>query len=148
MAQITVKNTTWEIPESGSPCDQWRIYFDKLKKEFGADNAKMIWLITWQKNGDLSCTTNAKFNTWLKRNEIDVSTAATRAVADVSEIGSNILGIGKGLTKVIQIGIPVTLGAVFLAILFMLFKTSKDNNLKDVAVMATPVGRASKLLGK
>lgn len=146
MATITIKNKTWEIPESDSPCDQWRVYFDKLKKEFGHDNAKMIWLITWQKNGNLGCTTNTKFNTWLKRNEIDVSTAATRAVADVSQIGSNILGIGKGLTKAIQIGVPVTLGAVLLAILFMLFKTSRDSNLKDVATMATPAGRAAKLL--
>ena len=136
--QVKVRDKVWEIPESNSPCEQWRIYFDQLKKELGEVNARLVWLITWQSNGSASCTTNADFNAWLKQNEIDVSSAATRAVADVSSIGGNILGLGKNLTKMISVGVPVVLGLVLLVVLYGLYKTVREVNVGDLVKVATP----------
>jgi len=144
--EIAIKKRKFLIPESGDPCDLWRAYFSKLKKEVGHENAKMIWLITWSKNGDTSCTTNADFNRFLKKNEIDVSSAATRAVADISAIGGNILGLGKNLTKIISVGVPVALTVVLVVILIMLFNTAKKADATDLA-MLHPAGRAAKLGG-
>ena len=134
------------IPTSSSPCDSWRAYFKKLKEKFGAVNARMIWLKTWEVNGSASCTTNANFNKWLKQNDIDVSSAATRAVADISQVGGNILGFGKTMTKAMMIGVPATLGVVVLMILIFLFRVSKEAKITDLAALH-PAGRAAKLSG-
>lgn len=146
MAEITIGKKVFFIPEPGSPCDLWKAYFKKLKSEVGAENAKMLWLVTWGKNGSASCTTNPDFNRWLKKNRIDVSNAATRAVADVSAIGENILGFGKNMTKVLSFGVPILLGGVTIVILIVLFNTAKKADLSDVAAL-TPAGRAAKLSG-
>lgn len=146
MPEVTVGNKSFFIPESDSPCDLWRAYYDKLLKEVGRNNARTIWLVTWTQNGSTSCTTNADFNRWLKQNEIDVSNAATRAVADVSAIGGNILGLGKSLSKVLSIGVPVLLGGVVVVILILLLKSSKKMELQDLAAL-TPAGRMAQLSG-
>lgn len=140
---LNLGNKSYVIPESSDPCDLWRGYFDRLKKDFGQANAKMLWLLTWQRNGSSSCTTNAEFNRFLKRNEIDVSSAATRTVADVSAIGGNLLGLGKSLTKMLAIGVPVTLGVIVLVIIVLLLKTGRDVDAKDIAAL-TPAGRGMK----
>ncbi|GAA0892646.1 hypothetical protein GCM10009122_23250 [Fulvivirga kasyanovii] len=142
---IKVSDKTFVIPESSSPCDMWRAYFNKLKKEMGHENAKMIWLMTWQSNGATACTTSADFNKWLKKNDIDVSSATGRAIADFTGIGSNILGFGKGLTKTLSIAIPLTLAGVVAAILFILFNTARKADLTDAA-MLMPQGRLAQLL--
>lgn len=136
--EVKVRDKVWEIPESNSACEQWRIYFDQLKNDLGEENARLVWLITWQSNGSTSCTTNADFNSWLRQHEIDVSSAATRAVADVSSIGGNILGLGKNLTKMISVGVPVVLGLVLMIVLYALYKTVKEVNVGDLVKVATP----------
>ncbi len=142
--ELTVKKKVFIIPEPGDPCDIWRAYFSKLKSEVGKENAKMLWLITWSKNGSSTCTTNEDFNKFLKKNEIDVSSAATRAIADVSAIGSNVLGLNKNLTKVISIGVPVALSAILLFILILLFNVARKTEPKDL-VMMYPGGRAARM---
>jgi len=148
MAQpIQIDKHKFIVPDSGDPCDVWRIYFSQLKKALGTDNARYLWLVTWTKNGSTTCTTNADFNGWLKKNQIDVSTAGSRMVADASEIGSNLFGLGKGITKVLSIGVPVILIGVLVLIITMLIKVGKDAKPSDLA-MLHPTGRAFKLLKK
>jgi len=144
--QLKIKNKTFVVPESGDSCELWRTYFTKLKKEVGTENAKTLWLITWGQNGSASCTTNPAFNKFLKRNEIDVSSAGTRAIADISSIGGNILGLGKNLTKILSIGVPVALGAILLVILIILFNSARKADVKDLAVL-NPATRAAALAG-
>lgn len=144
--EVEIQKRVFLIPEPGDPCDIWRAYYSRLKREVGKENARMIWLVTWSKNGDTTCTTNSEFNSFLAKNEIDVSIAATRAVADISAIGGNILGLGKNLTKVLSIGIPVTLGVILIAILMFLLRTSKKVDVKDVA-MLHPAGRTARIMG-
>jgi hypothetical protein len=144
MAEVSVDQKVFVIPDSGSPCDQWINYFIQLKKEVGSNNAKTIWLVTWSKNGTLSCTTNADFNKFIKRNDIDVSIAATRAIADFSEIGGNILGMGKTLSKLFAIGVPLLLGSVFAVVILLLIKAAKKTDAIDLALLATGgAGRAA-----
>ena len=138
---IDIENKQFLVPEAGDPCDTWRVYYTKLKKELGRDNARFIWLVTWAKNGSSTCTTNADFNKWLAKNEIDVSTASTRSVADVTEIGSNILGLGKGLTKVLSIGIPIALTAVLVVVILMIVKAGRQTSISDLT-MLHPATRA------
>lgn len=144
--QVTAKNKKFLIPQKGDPCALWQGYYNSLKKEIGAENARMIWLITWNENGSSTCTTSAEFNRFLQQNKIDVSSAATRAVADISAMGGNILGLGKTLTKVISIGVPVVLTVVLIGIIIMLIKTAKKADIGDLATI-TPAGRAAKLTG-
>ena len=147
MSEITLKNgRPFQIPDPGSPCDLWRNYFKRLKAEFGPENAKMLWLITWSANGSSFCTTNADFNAWLQRNDIDVSSALTRAVADVSAIGGSILGLGKNVTKLISIGVPVVLGVALLGIVMMIWRSAQNHQITDLA-MLHPAGRAAKAGG-
>ncbi|WP_010178107.1 hypothetical protein [Aquimarina agarilytica] len=145
--QINIENRIFLVPEADDPCDFWTSYFTKLKSELGQENAKMIWLITWKSNGSTSCTTSPNFNKWLHKNNLDVSNMATRTIADISEIGGNIFGLGKNLTKILSIGVPVILAVVLVGIIVLLRNTSKNADLSDVA-MLTPAGRGLKLLGK
>ena len=72
---------------------------------------------------------------------------ATRTIADLSEIGGNIFGLGKNLTKILSIGVPVILAVVLVGIIVLLRNTSKDADITDLA-MLTPAGRGMKLLSK
>ncbi|WP_062062699.1 hypothetical protein [Aquimarina longa] len=141
--EITIENKKFIVPEGNDPCELWVGYFNSLKKETGKEKAKMLWLITWKTNHNVSCTTNANFNTWLKENGIDVSNAATRHIADVSKIGSNILGMGKNLSSFLSWGVPAALAFIVLVIGIVLWKSSKDLDAKDLA-MLTPIGRGAK----
>jgi hypothetical protein len=143
MIRIQVDKSTFYIPDKDSPCALWKSYFQKLKEEVGRDNAKLIWLVTWDENGAISCTTNPEFNSFLKKNDIDVSNQATRAVAGFSELGQNVLGFGKSLTKMLSIGLPIALGSTLVFILFILVKTAQSSDVKDLAALALP---ANKLL--
>lgn len=144
MAEIVVNKKIFFIPDKGAPCDTWKVYFDKLKSSVGKDNAKIIWLMTWKENGSSSCTTNADFNQFLKRNEIDVTSAATRAVADITAITGNFLGMGKRLTKVMSIGVPVVFACILLAVVMLLLKTARKNDAVDIALLASGgIGQAA-----
>lgn len=145
--QVTIDNRIFLVPEADDPCDFWTSYFAKLRREIGRENAKMIWLITWKTNGSTACTTSPGFNKWLKKNNLDVSNMATRTIADLSEIGGNLFGLGKSLTKVLSIGVPVILGVVLVGIIILLKNSSKNADVSDIA-MLTPAGRGLKLLGK
>ena len=72
---------------------------------------------------------------------------ATRSIADISEIGGNIFGLGKSLTKILSIGVPVILTITLILIVVVLRNSAKDADITDLA-MLTPAGRATKLLGK
>lgn len=145
--QINVDNRIFLVPEADDPCDFWTSYFTKLKSEIGQENAKMIWLITWKSNGSASCTTSPSFNKWLNQNNLDVSNMATRTIADLSEIGGNIFGLGKNLTKILSIGVPVILAVVLVGIIVLLKNSAKNAEVSDLA-MLTPAGRGLKLLSK
>lgn len=145
--QVNVDNRIFLVPEADDPCDFWTSYYAKLKSELGRENAKMIWLITWKSNGSASCTTSPNFNKWLNQNNLDVSNMATRTIADLSEIGGNLFGLGKNLTKVLSIGVPVILAVVLVGIIVLLRNSAKNADVTDLA-MLTPAGRGLKLLGK
>lgn len=137
---IKIQNTSFVVPESGDPCEIWVNYYNSLKAKLGTANARTIWLVTWKNNGASSCTTNASFNNWLQKNKIDVSSAATRAIADASAIGSNFMGLGKNLSKVASIAIPVTLTLLLSMIALVLWNTAKKTEVGDLAKL-TPVGK-------
>lgn len=139
--EINIQNKSFLVPESNDPCELWVGYFNSLKADLGAENARTIWLVTWKTNGSASCTTNANFNTWLQKNNIDVSNAATRAIADAAQIGNNFMGLGKNLSKVASIAIPVTLSLLLALIGLILWNTAKKASVSDVAAL-TPVGRS------
>ena len=142
MSSIRVNNITVIIPDKNSPCDLWRSYFNQLRSLFGISNAKNIWLLTWSKNGQASCTTNPEFNKWLGKEGIDVSNAATKTIADFNAIRNNIFGLGKGITKVISIGVPIVLTIVLIGIIMAIYNSSKKLKVEDVAA-AFPQGRAA-----
>lgn len=144
---IEAHKRTFLIPEQGDPCTIWIGYFKKLKKEVGKANAKMLWLLTWKSNGSLVCTTNPNFSKWLQKNDLDVSNLATRSISDISEIGGNLFGMGKNITSVMRIGVPVVLGIGLVVLIVVLRNTSKNATITDLA-MLTPVERGAKLLGK
>lgn len=135
------------IPDSGAECAEWISYYSKLQDKFGELNARTIWLKTWQVNGSTSCTTKPDFNAFLKKHKIDVSNAATAAVAGIADIGGDILGMGKGLTKVLLYGGPVVLLAIIGTVLYAIVKVSKNASPSDVANLV-PQGRALNLLSK
>lgn len=132
------------IPDQTSVCAVWTVYFDKLQDKFGSDNARIIWLKTWSVYGSTSCTTNPAFLSFTQKHNIDVSNAATRAVADISQIGTNILGLGKGVTKALAVGVPVVMVSVIGIILYFLFKTAKTIAPKDLISMAPAGGELLK----
>ena len=104
-------------------------------------------MFTWKSNGSASCTTSPNFNKWLNQNNLDVSNMATRTIADLSEIGGNLFGLGKNLTKILSIGVPIILAVTLIGIIAMLRNTTKNADVSDLA-MLTPAGRGIKLLGK
>lgn len=147
MAAVQIDKKSFFIPEKSSPCELWKTYFQQLRKEVGRENARLIWLITWQANGSASCTANPEFYRWLKQNNIDVSNTATRAVADMSQIGHNVLGLGKRLTGILSVGIPLALAGVLILVIVILINSAKNADLTDVAGLALPKTRLATLAG-
>ncbi|WP_027393164.1 hypothetical protein [Aquimarina latercula] len=139
--EINIQNKALLVPEPSDPCELWVGYFNSLKAALGTNNARTIWLVTWKTNGSSSCTTNGDFNRWLKKNKIDVSSAATRAIADASEIGSNFMGLGKNLSKIASVAVPVTLTFLLAIIALILWNTAKKADVTDLAAI-TPMGRS------
>ena len=135
MAQITIHNTLFVIPEPDSPCELWRSYYAQLARTTGKANARTIWLLTWQQNGSTACTTNPTFNKWLEKNSLDVTNASTRAIADLSDIGGNILGFGKNMTRIVSSGIPIVLGSIALIILILLINAARKSDVNDLAAL-------------
>lgn len=142
---IEFENKPLLIPETSDPCDLWISYFKQLEKLLGHSNAKMIWLITWKSNGSVSCPTSVSFNKWLKKQKLDVSNIASQSIADLSEIGSNFFGLGKQLSKILSIGVPIVLTVVLISIIMILRNTTKNADITDLTAL-TPTGRISKLL--
>jgi hypothetical protein len=62
------------------------------------------------------------------------------------------MGLGKNLTKLLAVGVPVTLALVLGLLLYAMFRMTTHTSLKDVehaAMLATPEGRlAAPLLAK
>lgn len=143
---IEVDKIKFLVPESSDPCSVWERYFNKLKEETGTDNAKMLWLLTWKHNSSTSCTMNADFNRFLKQNDIDVSNAATRAIADFSAIGNNLFGLGKNITKMATLALPIVSAILLMTFLYFIIKTAKNNDVKDLLEMSNPVGNLKKMI--
>lgn len=134
------------IPEKSSECSEWISYFKKLEQLFGAEDAKTLWLKTWQVNGSVTtCTSRSDFNAFFKKQDIDVTNLATSAIANAADLGGSILGLGKGITKVLTVGVPIVLTAVILAILYAIVKVSQNTTVSDIAAL-TPQGRMANLL--
>ena len=142
--EVTVKGKLFVIPEKDSPCGLWKSYFNKLKFEVGKDHAKMIWLLTWGELKNSSCPTNPEFNKWLKSNDMEVANAGQRAIADLSQIGGNVLGLGKKLTNLLSNGLPIVTVIVVVIGLILIWNTVKESSVIDVAEI-TPMGRTAKL---
>ena len=142
--EIRIQSRRFLVPESGDPCDLWKSYFKELEKAVGKKHAKTLWLLTWKSNGSISCTTGSSFNTWLAREGLEVSSLATRTIADIGQIQGNLFGLGKNLTKAITWIVPgvLTLGIVIVGML--LWNSTKDKSASDLA-MLHPAGRLSKL---
>jgi hypothetical protein len=134
------------VPEKSSECSEWISYFKKLEEKFGSENAKTIWLKTWQVNGSTAaCTSRPDFNAFFKKQDIDVTNLATSAVASAADLGGSILGLGKGVTKILTYGVPIVAAAIIAAILYALIKISRNATISDVAAI-TPQGRAASIL--
>lgn len=134
------------IPEKSSECSEWISYYKKLDSKFGAENAKTIWLKTWQVNGSTaSCTTRPDFNAFFKKHDIDVTNLATSAVASVADMGGSLMGLGKGITKMLVYGVPIVLTVVIGAIVYSVVRVAKNATPSDIASL-TPQGRAASLL--
>jgi hypothetical protein len=134
------------IPEKSSECSEWISYFKKLEEKFRAENAKTIWLKTWQVNGSTAaCTSRPDFNAFFKKQDIDVTNLATSAVASAADLGGSILGLGKGITKVLTYGLPIVITAGIAAFLYAVIKVSKNTSASDIAAL-TPQGKVSTLL--
>src|SRR3954464_15043004 len=124
------------IPEKTSECSEWISYFKKLEEKFGAENAKINWLKTWQVNGStVTCTSRPDFNAFFKKQDIDVTNLATSAVASAADLGGSILGLGKGITKVLTYGVPIVLTAAIAAFLYAVVKVSKNTSASDIAAL-------------
>lgn len=134
------------IPEKSSECSEWISYYKRLEKKFGAENAKTIWLKTWQVNGSVaSCTTRPDFNAFFKKHDIDVTNMATAAVASVADMGGSLMGLGKTFTKMLVYGVPIVITLVVGAVVYAVVKVAGNATPKDVASL-TPQGRAAQLL--
>lgn len=143
---IQIDSHSFIIPQSSDACELWTSYYDKLKQVLGKSHAKSLWLITWKQNGSQTCVIQPSFNRWMKKENLNVSNLATQSIADLSEIGQNIFGLGKSLSKVIAIGVPIVLGILLLIAISIIYRSSKEIDIQDIA-MATPIGRTTKLLG-
>lgn len=134
------------IPEKSSECSEWISYYKKLDSKFGAENAKTIWLKTWQVNGSTaSCTTRPDFNAFFKKQDIDVTNLATAAVASAADLGGSLMGLGKGITKMLVYGVPIVLTVVIGAIVYSVVRVAKNATPGDIASL-TPQGRVASLL--
>jgi len=144
MQQLEYRKQVWDIPESDSPCDAWKTYLQKLERAFGKRHAREIWLLTWQQNGSATCTMNAQFNQWLKRKGIDVSNAATRAIASSGKLVDNVLSMGANAAALLRVGVPVALVLIVSLIGYGAYRSIRNGGIGAIA-NAVPVGRVAKL---
>jgi len=130
------------IPDKGEPCDLWIDYFGKLKDRFGKENARMIWLKTWEVNGSIFCTTQPHFTDFVQKNGIDVSNALTRGVANATELSEGLMDLANMLVKSTKVVVP----ALLLIVLYFIAKSAKSLNPADVVGML-PQARMAKMSG-
>jgi len=132
------------IPGEDSPCQAWKIYFDRLKKEYGTANAREAWLYTWSKKGNSSCTKSKEFNSWAEENKVTVAGGVDKAIAGVSGIAQNVIGGISSLTGLTpKLTSAVLIGGVGLA-LFLLYRIARETKPSDVMNMI-PSARLGKL---
>ncbi len=139
--QLKVANHAFVVPEANDPCELWVNYYNSLVSVVGVANARTIWLVTWKHNGSNVCTTNTNFNTWLQKNKIDVSSIATRFIADSAAIGGNFMNLSKRISSVAMVAVPITLSLVIAMIGWVLWNTAKKADASDLA-MLTPMGKS------
>jgi len=142
---LTIDGISLVVPQKDDPCDLWITYFDRLQQAVGKSHAKTVWLITWQSQGAISCTTRPAFNSWLSRKGLEVSNLATRTIADVSAIQGNLFGLGKSLTKVLAVGVPLLLVAILVGVFVVGKKAVTSADQIDITDL-TPLTKATKLL--
>lgn len=150
MAQLVHNGKTWEIPDADSPCQSWTIYFEELEQAFDTLEARKTWLLTWQHQGNTTCTMNAGFNEWFAGKGIDVSNAATRTIASTAAVVENVAGLSANLTGLLKKGVPVILVGAAAFIAYQVYQTVKSGNGLPLGVLKkTPAGMITKLaLGK
>lgn len=131
------------IPAAGAACQVWRDYYRLLSGRFGALHARQLWLFTWKHRGQGTCTSDPAFRRWLEKQQLDVGSTASGFVADISQIGKNFMGLGKNMSRVLSIGLPVTLGLTGLALVYLLYHAAKR---PDLIAGLHPAGRSAAVL--
>jgi len=128
MPQLEFEKKKWEIPDGDSACRAWQLYFKELKRHFGKDQAKHIWLVTWNEVGSASCLAQTWFNKWQKHAGLDVGNAAFDIANSTQDMVTNFFGMGANVTKLLRYGVPVALGLLMVGIFYRIVK-SKDGNV-------------------
>lgn len=142
MAQLTYRNKVWNIPESNFECNSWQVYYQDLKSSFGKNNARMIWLATWQLEKSPSCLANTAFNDWQKKAGLDVGNAGFDLLSGAAEMANGIFGLPGTVSRVLNYGIPIAIGGI---VVVFLIAALRPNSLPGAALNHFPPVRAMNL---
>lgn len=138
------QNRNINVPEQDAMKSDWKVYLDKLRKEFPRGRANELFLITWRYNGTFSYTTDSDFNKHFQKKGISIPSDSASAIASVKDLGSNVFDILALPFKIAKYGVPIIGGVTLLIVLYYLFNIAKKGNVSDLA-MITPQGRALKM---
>ena len=147
---VKVDDISVVIPTSNSPKGQWITYYKNLEKNFSKNDAKEIFLITWQYEGAFSHTTDPEFNDFFAKKGINLPNATGLLIAGSRSAAGGVADLVSSAFNIGKYAVPIITGSVLLIVLYFLFNVAKKGNISDVA-MALPQGRAVKaagLLGK
>ncbi len=130
-----------DLPSRYSTAEQWKLWHEALKKEFGRDRANNLWLEAWQQRGD-NAANNEELRTYLAKQGVNLDkdwqdAAVNFGAGVVGGIGDVFASIRRNMMIMAIIALVIVVG--------VLFALMKNPELIKTAVSLTPAGRAGKL---
>ena len=133
-----------DMPTRSSTSEQWKLWHQAIKKEFGRDRANNLWLDAWEMRGNTEAN-DEELRLYLKKQGISLEKDFSDAVVDfgagiVEGIGDFYESIRRNMMIVAILALVIVVG-VLLALI-------KNPELVKTAISLTPAGRAGKISGK
>ena len=133
-----------DIPSRYSTSEQWKLWHEALKKEFGRDRANNLWLEAWSKRGDNDAN-DEELRTYLAKQGVSLEKDWADAAVD---FGAGVVGSVGDIFATIRRNMMIMAIIALVIVVGVLLAVMKNPELVKTVASFTPAGRAGKLTGK
>tara|TARA_B110000908_G_C10265689_1_gene463665 strand:- start:5165 stop:5584 length:420 start_codon:yes stop_codon:yes gene_type:complete len=104
-------------PDQHWGCTDWMVWYDKLKEEYGKNEARVVWKSAWEKQGYWDapyneCPLQDSFRTFSKKNKLDSTGLFSDFLVGISDTASgafkSVGWLGRNLPWILPVGLVIT----------------------------------------